>query len=324
MIEAMGGRIWIESAPDLGTTVSFTAVFGEAAAQAETGPAPSLGDVSGTPTLVIDDNATNRRILIEMTRRWGMRPEGAASGVEGLAELESAAQRGQPYQLILLDEAMPEMNGLEVIERIQANPLLSGAVILMLSSCDQVASAARCRRLGVTTYLVKPIRPADLLANIRVALGKPAAKPIVAQPAPSVACRGLRILVAEDNIINQKLAVALLSKMGHQVTLANNGQEALDQWSSAPFDLVFMDVQMPEMDGTEATARIRAAEKQTGAHIPIIAMTAYAMNGDRDRYLGAGMDEYITKPVVFKRVEEAIARFCAAKAETAVSQDVAA
>ncbi len=315
MVEAMGGRIWLESAPGAGTTVCFTAVFEQALAQAEAEPQGSFDDMHGIKTLVIDDNATNRRILVEMTRRWGMRSEGADSGSEGLAELLRASERGAPYRLILLDEAMPGMSGLEVIERIRANPLLSGVIIMMLSSCDQVATAACCRRLGVRTYLVKPVRSAELMASIRTGLGMMAAQPAAAQPAPTAVGRALSILVAEDNKINQKLAVALLRKMGHEATVACDGREALELWSRGGFDMILMDVQMPEMDGTEATARIRAMEKQTGAHIPILAMTAYAMSGDRDRYLDTGMDEYITKPVSYKRMEEAIGRFFSFEAQ---------
>ena len=309
MVEAMGGRIWIESAAGAGTTVFFTAVFEEAPALAETELQPSLDELRGVTTLVIDDNATNRRILTEITRRWGMRSNGAASGSEGLAELLAAQERAEPYRLILLDEAMPEMSGLEVIERIRANPLLDGVIVMMLSACDQIAMAARCRSLGVSTCLVKPIRSTELLSSIRASLGVRQAAPVVARPVSTPVHRALRILVAEDNAINQKLAVALLHKMGHEVTLAGDGREAFELWGDGNFDLILMDVQMPGMDGTEATALIRAVERETGEHIPIIAMTAYAMSGDRDRYLNTGMDEYITKPVSYKRVEEAIARF---------------
>jgi signal transduction histidine kinase/CheY-like chemotaxis protein len=321
MVEAMGGRIWVESAVGAGTTVFFTAVFEHANAEAEA--QPSLDDVRGVTVLAIDDNATNRRILTELTRRWGMRSNGAASGPEGLAELLAAQERGEPYRLILLDQAMPEMDGLEVVKLIKANPRLDGVVIMMLSSCDQVSVAARCRALGVSTYLVKPIRSTELLAGIRAGLGKVQAQPAVSRPAPAALGRALRILVAEDNVVNQKLAVALLHKMGHEVTLAGNGREAFALWGDGNFDLILMDVQMPEMDGTEATAQIRAVELETGEHIPIIAMTAYAMSGDRDRYLDTGMDEYITKPVSYKRIEQTIARFFSVEARAESLPDAA-
>ena len=317
MVEAMGGRIWIESAAGAGTTVSFTAVFEDAPTQAETELAPDLGDLKNVLTLVVDDNASNRRILVELTRHWGMRSLGAASGLEGIAELESAAKHGQPYHLVLLDEAMPGMNGLEVVALIQANPLLSAVVIMMLCSSDQFESAARCRQLGVASYLVKPIRPAELLASIRAGLGMRSAQPDVSHRPRATVDRALSILVAEDNIFNQKLAHALLNKMGHEVTLACDGREAFEKWSHGNFDLILMDVQMPDMDGVEATARIRAMEKRTGAHIPIIAVTAHAMSGDRERYLSADMDEYIAKPVSYKHLMEAIDRFFDFEAESA-------
>ncbi len=316
IVQYMGGRIWIDSIYGAGSTVSFTAVLEEAPPlpEHEVQPAPSLDDLLGISTLIIDDNETNRRILLEMTRHWGMVPAGASSGPEGLQELVNAVERGQPYRLILLDEQMPGMDGLEVIERIKADPRLQGVVIMMLTSCDQLSSIARCRSMGVNTYLIKPIRPADLQATIRAGLGAQAARMTTAMtPTPSAPPekqgRKLRILVAEDNIINQKLAAALLKKLGHEVAIASNGLETLNQWSSGNFDMIFMDVQMPEMDGAEATIRIREQEKKTGAHIPIIAMTAYAMSGDRERFMLSGMDDYITKPVNSRIVEQAVERF---------------
>jgi signal transduction histidine kinase/DNA-binding response OmpR family regulator len=306
MVEAMGGRIWIESAPGVGTAVSFTAVF--EAAPPLAAPAAGFEDVSGIRLLVIDDNAASRESLIDATRQWGMRPAGAASGAEGVDELVSAASSGQPYQLILLDAAMPDSNGFEILDRIHGDPRLVCAAAMMLRSSDQIDGVARCRAMGLTAWVVKPIRTAELLASIRAALGIRIGNAGVSISVPAAARSALRILVAEDNLINQKLASALLKKMGHEAVVAGNGLEALEQWSKGAFDLILMDVQMPEMDGSEATKRIRAEEKQTGCHIPIVALTANAMAGDRDRYLQAGMDDYIAKPIVFKHLEQAIAR----------------
>lgn len=315
IVQYMGGRIWIDSIQGAGSTFSFTAKLEEAPPlDHEELPVKSLEDLHGISTLVIDDNETNRRILLEMTRHWGMVSAGASSGPAGLEELVNAVERGLPYRLILLDEQMPGMDGIEVIEKIKADARLQGVVIMMLTSCDQLSSIARCRNLGVSTYLIKPIRPTELQEIIRVGLGAQVARPSLPVELPNVETavekgRSLRILVAEDNIINQKLATALLKKLGHQVVVAVNGVEALAQSQQQHFDMIFMDVQMPEMDGGEATVKIREYEKQTGAHIPIIAMTAFAMSGDRDRYIGLGMDDYITKPVSAKVVEQAVSRF---------------
>jgi CheY-like chemotaxis protein/anti-sigma regulatory factor (Ser/Thr protein kinase) len=320
IVQYMGGRIWIDSIQGAGSTFSFTAKLEEAPPlDHESLPVQSLEDLHGISTLIIDDNETNRRILLEMTRHWGMVPAGASSGPAGLEALVTAFEQGTPYRLILLDEQMPGMDGIEVIEKIKADARLQGVVIMMLTSCDQLSSIARCRTLGVSTYLIKPIRPAELQEIIRIGLGSQMAPPVSsAEPVRmedhAETGRALRILVAEDNVINQKLAMALLKKMGHQVSVAVNGVEALKQWQQERFDMIFMDVQMPEMDGGEATVKIRDHEKKTGEHIPIIAMTAFAMSGDRDRYLALGMDDYITKPVSSKVVEQAVARFSGNKA----------
>jgi two-component system sensor histidine kinase/response regulator len=210
--------------------------------------------------------------------------------------------------LILLDEQMPGMDGLEVLRRIRRDPALRSAIIMMLSSSDQVASASLCRQMGVNTYLIKPISPSDLLISIRFAIGVHAIPSTVAPPitAISASSRSLKVLLAEDNLVNQKVAMTMLGKMGHRTTLATNGLEAIEQWRHGDFDLILMDVQMPEMTGLQASTQIRR-EEPVGAHVPIVAMTASAMSEERDRCLEAGMDDFISKPVSYKIIEQTIA-----------------
>jgi PAS domain S-box-containing protein len=316
IVRLMGGEIWMESAPGAGSVFHFTSRMEVApAAESEDAPAP-VEDLNGVRVLVVDDNATNRRILRKATQQWRMQAEEAESGPDGLAQLEQSADAGQPFRLILLDELMPGMDGFEMIERIRAHPSWRAATILMLTSTGQSASAERCRELGVEAYLVKPIAPAELLWSIRKALGgaRKNEAPAAAAAAAVAPQRSLRILVAEDNPVNQKLAATMLEKMGHRVTLANNGAEACATFDTAAFDLVFMDVQMPEMDGFEATRRLRQRERKAGTHVPIVAMTAHAMGGDRERCLDAGMDDHVTKPISRKVLEETVARIACAAA----------
>jgi two-component system, sensor histidine kinase and response regulator len=258
------------------------------------------------PTLIIDDNATNRTILSELTRQWKMKPHTCDSGESGLAEPSRAASEGSPYRLLLLDEQMPGMDGMEVLDRIRQNPALESVVIMMLTSCDQVQSAALCRQVGVEACLIKPVSSLDLLGSIRLAMG-------VHMPASTVphtagvfgSSLSLRILLAEDNLVNQKVAMGMLGKMGHRITLATNGLEALEQWRQGDFDLILVDVQVPEMNGLQATIQIRQ-EEAAGDHVPIVAMTASAMSEERDRCLAAGMDDFISKPVSYKVIEQMI------------------
>jgi two-component system sensor histidine kinase/response regulator len=303
----MGGAIGLKSVPGEGTTITFDAHFDVSPRSPVALPIPSEEDLRGIPTLIIDDNATNRRILIELARQWKMEPQGCDSGESGLAELCRAAYAGSPYRLVLLDERMPGIDGLAVLERIRGNPALLSPVIMMLTSCDQVTSAARCRQMGVETYLIKPISSSDLLGSIRVALGVQKPASTVAPVAAGIAASSLslRILLAEDNVVNQRVAMTMLGKMGHGITLATNGLEALEQWRQGAFDLILMDVQMPEMTGLEATRQIRR-EEAMGTHVPIVAMTASAMSEDRDHCLAAGMDDFISKPVSSKVIEEII------------------
>jgi len=307
IVTLMGGTIGLKSMPGEGTTITFNAHFDVSPGSQPAPPIPSEEDFEGMPTLIIDDNATNRRILSELTRQWKMNPQMCDSGESGLAELSRAASEGNPYRLLLLDEQMPGMDGLEVLDRIRRNPALESVVIMMLTSCDQVTSAARCRQMGVETYLIKPISPSDLLGSIRLAIGvhTPASTAALPSTGISASSPSLRILLAEDNLVNQRVAMTMLGKMGHRITLATNGLEALEQWRQGDFDLILMDVQMPEMTGLQATMQIRR-EEAIGAHVPIVAMTASAMSEERDRCLAAGMDDFISKPVSYKVIEQMI------------------
>jgi two-component system sensor histidine kinase/response regulator len=300
LVKMMGGEIWLESDLGKGSTFHFTTRLGlTKASQAECAPKEVI-NLRGLNVLVVDDNSTNRKILNAMLTHWLMQPTIASSGKEGLAILEKAASAGTPFPLILLDAQMPEMDGFRLAEHIKQNPKLAGATIMMLTSAGQRGDAARCRELGIAVYLIKPIRQSELLEAILAALGMP-----IRKERPSVITRHtlrenrrkLQILLAEDNIVNQQLALRLLEKRGHTVTMAADGGEALSLLKKSPFDLVLMDVQMPVMDGFQATEAIRQGEKNTGGHIPIIAMTAHAMEGDRERCLAAGMDAYISKPI---------------------------
>jgi CheY-like chemotaxis protein len=304
----MGGEIDLKSIPGEGTTITFDAHFDVSPGSQPALPIPSGEDFEGMPTLIIDDNATNRRILFELTRKWKMKPHMCDSGESGLAELSRAASEGNPYRLLLLDEQMPGVDGLEVLNRIRRNQVLQCAVIMMLTSSDQVTSAALCRQMGAETSLIKPISPSDLVGSIRLAIGVYTPTSVVTLPAAGVSASSLslRILLAEDNLVNQKVAMTMLGKMGHRITLATNGLEALEQWRQSDFDLILMDVQMPEMTGLQATAQIRQ-EEAIGAHVPIVAMTASAMSEERDRCLAAGMDDFLSKPVSYKVIEQMIA-----------------
>jgi signal transduction histidine kinase/CheY-like chemotaxis protein len=307
IVTLMGGAIGLKSMPGEGTTITFNAHFAVSPVSRPALPIPSAEDLQGLPTLIIDDNRTNRSILSELILEWKMKPHVCESGKSGLAELSRAASEGKPYRLVLLDEQMPGIDGLEVLNRIRRNQVLQCAVIMMLTSCDQVTSAALCRQMGAETSLIKPISPSDLLASIRLAIGAHTPASTVTPPDARISASPLsrRILLAEDNLVNQRVAMTMLGKMGHRITLATNGVEALEQWRQGDFDLILMDVQMPEMTGLEAAIQIRR-EEAIGAHVPIVAMTASAMSEERDRCLAAGMDDFISKPVSYKVIEEMI------------------
>ena len=309
LVRRMEGRIWVESVLGKGSTFHFTSRFARHDAPLKRPPPQEPGRLRGLSVLVVDDNATNRFILAETLTQWQMRPSTVENAAAALQALESAHQAGEPFTLVLLDAHMPEVDGFTLAERIREHPDLTGATVMMLSSACQSIDAARCQELALAAYLTKPIKQTELYRAILAALGSSdtatKSPPI---PPPQRVSRMLRVLLAEDNLVNQKLAVRLLEKRGHSIVVASNGREAVEAIERQTFDLVLMDVQMPEMDGLEATAAIRARERGSGRHLPIFAMTAYAMKGDRERCLDAGMDGYISKPVQPRELWEAIDR----------------
>jgi signal transduction histidine kinase/DNA-binding response OmpR family regulator/HPt (histidine-containing phosphotransfer) domain-containing protein len=299
LVHMMGGRIWLESEPGVGTTFHFSVTLEVATLPAGHRAEPLLDSL---PVLVVDDNPVNRKILGEQLTRWHMRPTAVGGGAAAIDALLSASQKNDPFVLVLLDANMPDIDGFGVAERIAARPELAGATIMMLTSSGQYGDAARCRELGISAYLTKPVKQADLLAQICRVLEAGGTRAPFSKPTISVQPTGRRtlrsrILLAEDNPVNQRVAVGLLTRRGHTVTVANNGREAVDILEREQFDLVLMDVQMPEMGGFEATAAIRDRERTVGGYTRIVAMTAHAMAGDRDRCIAAGMDGYLSKPI---------------------------
>jgi two-component system sensor histidine kinase/response regulator len=324
LVAMMDGRIWVESEVGVGSTFHFTARFGLSKASPERALIAPLDSLMDLPVLVVDDNATNRRILQEVLTNWRMRPTLAASGAEALAALEQARRDDAPFALVLLDAMMPEMDGFTLAERILQRPELAQNTLMMLSSADQYRDAARCRELGLAAYLTKPVRQSDLQNAMMSALGVARPQELADAPAPPTSApagRPLQILLAEDSLVNQTLAIRLLERRGHTVSVASTGAQALAAWQAQRFDVVLMDVQMPEMDGLEAAAKIRAQERDTGGHIPIVAMTAHVMQGDRERCLEAGMDAYLAKPIqaeeLFATLEGLLPDMPAAPVETA-------
>jgi len=308
LVGMMGGRLWVESEVGKGSTFHFTAHFGISAQP----PRPALRGapekLQGLPVLVVDDNPVNRRMLEDMLLGWEMKPAVVASGLEALERLRAAADAGDAFPLVLLDAQMPQMDGFETAARLRETALRPA--ILMLTSSGQRGDAARCQSLGIVAYLTKPISEEELqaavLAGLETRAGQSASPPLITRHSLHEGRLSLRVLVVEDNPISQNLARRLLEKRGHSVVVTSNGEEALATLKAQPFDVVLTDVQMPRMDGVQMTAAIRDRERQSGGHLPIVGMSAHAMKGDRERFLEAGMDDYVAKPVRPKNLLQAV------------------
>jgi two-component system sensor histidine kinase/response regulator len=315
LLEMMGGKVWVESELGKGSTFHFTARLGVQPEKKRPVRESEQIDLHGSRVLVVDDNATNRIVLLEMIASWGVSYGEASDGKRALAEMEKAAKDGDPYHLVILDGQMPEMDGFEISKRIKENPTFADTRIILLTSMGRRGDAARCKDLGISAYLLKPIKQSELMAACMNVLGHSLLDATLGKGRlvtrhtvrEEQRCRqSLKILVAEDNPVNQKLAVRALEKHGHSTVVVGNGQEAVERLEKDVFDVVLMDVQMPVMDGLKATAIIREREKSTGAHIPIVAITARAMKGDREGCLEAGFDRYISKPFKVAELLEAL------------------
>jgi PAS domain S-box-containing protein len=305
LVQLMGGRMWVESEVGRGSRFHFTARFKLVSGQEVTQGPLEPPDVHGLRVLLVDDNSTHREILQEMFTSWHMRPVAVGSTSEALAELHRAFAAGSPYQLLLADAVMPQPDGFALAEQVRREPgALVRAIILMLTSAGRASGAERCREIGVQASIMKPLKQSELLDTIlSVVSTDPSATKgrrvgRTRTEEETLRLPPLRVLLAEDNVVNQRLAVRILEKAGHTVLVAGNGRQALQALDRDRFDIVLMDVQMPELGGMETTEMIRAREAAGhGGHIPIIALTAHAMKGDRERCLATGMDGYVSKPI---------------------------
>jgi two-component system, sensor histidine kinase and response regulator len=308
LVNLMGGNIAVDSEIGRGSKFHFTARF----QRCDERPAPveqRAVIVGGTRVLVVDDHATNLRIFREMLTAWGMVPVTADCAAEALRLLRQGQAAGRPFRVLLSDVNMPDMDGFQLAEAVRQDDAIADIVIMMLTSSGRPGDNARRANLKVAAHLMKPVKQSELFDALVTALGVSAVEDDAELSLPEhISPVGpLRILLAEDNVVNQKLALGILQREGHEVVVARTGREAVDAVEQQAFDLVLMDVQMPEMDGLEATQCIRAAEQSQGGHVPIIAMTAHAMSGDRERCLQAGMDEYISKPIRLGQLAEKLA-----------------
>jgi signal transduction histidine kinase/CheY-like chemotaxis protein len=315
LLQMMGGRIWAESTPGKGSCFHFTATFATAETSSTAKPISIASSILvGVKVLIVDDNRTNRRILEGLVTHWGMIPTAASDGEEALSVYAAADAAGSPFNLILTDMHMPKMDGFGLVERLREKSGMCSSTIMMLTSGGQRGDAQRCGELGIAAYLLKPIRQSELREAVARVLSAHESKevtPVITRYSLREMTqdeKSLKILLAEDNHVNQKLASRLLEKRNHIVTIVCNGKEALAALEKDDFDLVLMDMQMPEMDGFEATRVLRGREKN-GSHQPVVAMTALAMNGDKERCIDAGMDGYLSKPIRPQELDEILDRY---------------
>jgi PAS domain S-box-containing protein len=312
LVDLLGGRIWVESAVRRGSQFHFTARFMIPQREDQT---PSLRPkmlFADLPLLLIEDSASSRRVISEWGAFWGLKVREAESADQAIIILDDAKERNKPFQIILLDANLPGHDSFVILDYIKDNPELARSIIMMMSPSSNRVDASPWLKVGISAHLGKPIKPSELKNSILNVLGlapKPL-EPIVQglEPGALPVRHAYRILIAEDNLVNQRVAIYMLEKQGHQVTGAMNGEEALAALEKENFELILMDIQMPKMDGFQATRLIRDKEKETGFHLPIIAMTAHAMKGDREKCLAMGMDDYIAKPLNVKQLSETIAR----------------
>jgi two-component system, sensor histidine kinase and response regulator len=302
LVKLMDGKIWVHSEPGKGSLFHFTARFGHVAGaparESEAQRHPVV--LTGLPVLVVDDNATNRKILVENFKRWGMHAVAASSGAQALKIAQEADRDGQPFKLILVDFQMPGMDGLELVRRMLSQSSPAPPPIMMLSSVGWQVSSDQCEELGISVYLTKPVTTStlfDAMVKLLSADGAAVVAPAASRPAGHPAGDGLKILVVEDDATNRLLATNILKRNRYSVAIAKDGLEAVAMCSGESFDLILMDVQMPNMNGLEATVTIRRLEETSDRRTPILALTAHAMDGDRERCIDAGMDDYLSKPI---------------------------
>jgi CheY-like chemotaxis protein len=311
----MGGDISVTSEEDVGSTFVCTMVFSKTNGVSSR----QLPDLQNLATLIVDDNEKSAQVLTDILNNWHCETEVLLDGYEAMNKLNARNEDNNPYSLVLIDADMPVVDGFDIARHIHESSGTTPHVVMLLNNIDLQNAIEHCKKIGVQHYLVKPLNESDVFDTL---MGIPEIEAIIDQAIKeyqnqsggkeenshgiAIQSRSMRVLLAEDNVINQKLATTVLEKMGHTVTVAKDGIETLDALDHATFDVILMDVQMPRKDGLETTRAIRGIESQTGMHIPIIALTAHAMKGDRERFLDAGMDDYLSKPIAIDQLHAAL------------------